>query len=263
MVSATTTLSAVGYARVEIDGRAATSDRLAAAALVNYGHYSTMQIRDRAVRGLDLHLARLQTATRELFDADLDPERVRDHLRHCLGDDHPDATGRITIFDDGAEEPAVLVAIRAPDEPSTQPARLRSVRYLRPVAHLKHVGSFAQIYYGIQAERDGYDDALLVDSDGSIAETTIANIAFGYGGAVVWPDAPTLPGTTMQLLEPRLASRRRQVRLIELPIFDAAFITNSRGVTPVGRIDDVVIPVDDRLMREVVTAYESVPWDPI
>ena len=260
---AVTTLAAVTYARVEIDGRPATSDRLAAAALVNYGHYSTMQIRGRAVRGLDLHLARLRSATRELFDADLDPDRVRAHLRHCLGDDYPDATGRITVFDDGADAPAVLVAIREPDEPSTRPARLRSVHYLRPVAHLKHVGSFAQIYYGIQAERDGYDDALLIDNDGSIAETTIANIAFGYGGEVVWPDAPILPGTTMQLLERRLASRRRQVRLVELPIFDAAFLTNSRGVTPVGQIDNVTIPVDDRLMREVVTAYESVPWDPI
>lgn len=250
------------YARVEIDGRPATPDRLAAAALVNYGHYTTMQIRGRAVRGIDLHLTRLRSATRELFDADLDPERVRAHLRHCLGGDYPDATGRITVFDDGGA-PAVIVAVRRPDEPSTEPARLRSVRYLRPVAHLKHVGSFAQIYYGKQAQRDGYDDALLVDDDDSIAETTIANIAFGYDGEVVWPDAPTLPGTTMQLLEPRLASRRRQVRLVELPIFDAAFLTNSRGVTPVGQIDGVAIPVDDRLMREVVAAYESVPWDPI
>src|SRR5262245_16206828 len=231
--------------------------------MVNYGHYTTMQIRGRAVRGLALHLDRLRAATRELFDADLDPERVRAALRHCLGDDFPDATGRITVFDAGDGAPAVMVAVRGPAEPPTPPARPRSVPYVRPVAHLKHAGSFAQIYYGIRAERDGYDDALLVGADGTIAETTIANIAFADGAGVVWPDAPALAGITMQLLEPRLASRRRQVRLGDLPSFSAAFIGNSRGVTPVGQIDEVTIPVDDRLMRQVVDAYEAVPWDPI
>ena len=262
-VVARTTLAAVTYARVEIDGEPATSDRLASAALVNYGHYTTMQIRGRAVRGLALHLARLEAATRELFDVDLDPERVRTALRHCLGDDYPDATGRITVFDAGDGLPAVMVAVRDPATPPTRPARLRSVPYVRPVAHLKHAGSFAQIYYGIRAERDGYDDALLVGADGTIAETTIANIAFAVGADVVWPDAPALAGITMQLLEPRLASRRRPVRRSDLTSVDAAFITNSRGVTPVGRIDDLTIPVDDRLMRRVVEAYETVPWDPI
>jgi len=253
----------VTYARVEIDGAPATSDRLASAAMINYGHYSTMQIRDRAVRGLALHLDRLGAATRELFDADLDPERVRSALGHCLGDEYPDATGRIPVFDAGDGAPALMVAVRDPVEPPTRPARLRSVPYVRPIAHLKHAGSFAQIYYGIRAERDGYDDALLVGADGTIAETTIANIAFADGGEVVWPDAPALPGVTMQLLEPRLASRRRRVRLSDLPAYSAAFISNSRGVTPVGQINDVTIPVDDRLMSQVVEVYDAVPWDPI
>jgi branched-subunit amino acid aminotransferase/4-amino-4-deoxychorismate lyase len=253
----------VTYARVEIDGAPATADRLASAALVNYGHYSTMQIRGRAVRGLALHLDRLEAATRELFDADLDAERVRAALRHCLGDDYPDATGRITVFDAGDGTPAVMVAVSDPAEAPIWPVRLRTVRYLRPMAHLKHVGSFAQIYHGIRAERDGYDDALLIDAYGRIAETTIANIAFVDGGDVIWPNAPALAGITMQLLEPRLASRRRPVHLVELTMFDSAFITNSRGVTAVGQIDDVAIPVDDRLTRHVVEAYGEVPWDPI
>jgi branched-subunit amino acid aminotransferase/4-amino-4-deoxychorismate lyase len=253
----------VTYARVEIDGEPATSDRLAPAALVNYGHYSTMQIRGRAVRGLALHLARLDAATRELFDVDLDPERVRRALRHCLGDDYPDATGRITVYDAGDGRLAVMVAVREPAEAPIWPVRLRTVRYLRPMAHLKHVGSFAQIYYGTRAERDGYDDALLIDAYGRIAETTIANIAFVDGDDVIWPSAPALAGITMQLLEPRLESRRRPVHLTELTVFDAAFITNSRGVTAVGRIDDIAIPVDDQLTRRVVEAYEAVPWDPI
>ena len=58
--------------RIEINGHGATADQLGFPALVNYGHFTAMQVRNRRVRGLDLHLARLDSATRELFGASLD-----------------------------------------------------------------------------------------------------------------------------------------------------------------------------------------------
>lgn len=61
---------------VEIDGRAPTAEQLTRAALDNYGHFSAMQVRDRAVRGLRLHLDRLDAANRELFDRPLNGDRV-------------------------------------------------------------------------------------------------------------------------------------------------------------------------------------------
>ncbi|TYB43747.1 class IV aminotransferase, partial [Microbispora tritici] len=47
--------------RTEIDGRPPTADELLAPALFNYGHVTVMQIRAKLVRGLDLHLARLDS----------------------------------------------------------------------------------------------------------------------------------------------------------------------------------------------------------
>jgi hypothetical protein len=67
----------------------------------------------------------------------------------------------------------------------------------------------------------------------------------------------------MQLLEPRLPSRRGSVRLTDLMSFGAAFITNSRGPTPVGQVDDTDLPVDGDAIQRVISAYEAVPWDPI
>jgi branched-subunit amino acid aminotransferase/4-amino-4-deoxychorismate lyase len=65
----------------------------------------------------------------------------------------------------------------------------------------------------------------------------------------------------MALLEPRLPSVRRQVTLANLREFRAAFVTNSRGIAPVERIDDVRFEVDRELMERVYGAYASVPWD--
>ncbi|MGW5443454.1 hypothetical protein [Streptomyces asiaticus] len=56
---------------IEINGSPATADTLRLPALTSYGHFTAMQIRDARVRGLDLHLERLRSATRELFGGDL------------------------------------------------------------------------------------------------------------------------------------------------------------------------------------------------
>jgi branched-subunit amino acid aminotransferase/4-amino-4-deoxychorismate lyase len=255
--------------RVEVDGGPPTAERLQHLALINYGHVSVIQVRDRRTRGLDLHLARLDAANRELFGTGLDGDRVRAHIRHALGDDIADATVRLTVFrPDDADDVSVMVIVRPPKSMSATPWSLQTVRYQRPVAHIKHVGTFGQIHYGLAAERAGFDDALLTGPDDVISETSIANIGFIDGDSVVWPDAPLLPGVTMKLLEPALAarglpSRRRTVRVADLPSFDTVFVSNSTGVAPVGRIDDLTLSVDPGLVKTLTEAYESVPWDVI
>ena len=82
------------------------------------------------------------------------------------------------------------MTIRPPVEADERTQSLLPVAYSRPFAHIKHVGSFAQIRYGIQANKAGYDDAVLVTSDGRICESTVANIGFFDRDTVVWPEHP-------------------------------------------------------------------------
>lgn len=250
--------------KIEVDGRAAAAADLAYPVLVNYGHFTAMQVRGGRVRGLDLHLQRLENATRELFGTDLDPSLVRAHLRHALGS-REDAAVRVVVFQrDTAPAPSVLVAVREPVEAPAAAQRLMSVPYQRPVPHIKHVGGFGQSYWGRQARRRGFDDALLTGPGGVIAEAAIANVAFWDGTAVVWPDAPCLEGITMQLLEPRLpVTRRARVVLADVPSYAGAFVANSTGVAPVAAIDDMTLPVDADLMKTVGAGYDAVPWDEI
>jgi hypothetical protein len=57
--------------RAEVNGNPATAGPLHHLALANYGHFTAMQVRDGRVRGLSLHLARLDGATQELFGTGL------------------------------------------------------------------------------------------------------------------------------------------------------------------------------------------------
>src|SRR3546814_14289851 len=64
----------------------------------NHGHFTTMQVRDGAVRGLDLHLARLREATAELFDVAFDDARATGGLRQALDiAGSGDCTARVTV----------------------------------------------------------------------------------------------------------------------------------------------------------------------
>lgn len=262
-------MASVAPIRVEVNAAPETVDGLRHLALVNYGHLTVMQVRGGRARGLGLHLARLDAANRELFGSGLDGDRVRDHIRHALGDDIADATIRLVVFRPyDADDESIMVIVRPPGGMPAAPQSLRTVEYQRPVAHIKHVGAFGQIYHGAAAERAGFDDALLTGPGGVISETSIANIGFFDGGSVIWPDAPLLAGITMQLLEPALAargipSRRRTVRVADLPAFATVFVANSGGVAPVGRVDDVTLPIDPGLVGTLFEAYESVPWDVI
>jgi branched-subunit amino acid aminotransferase/4-amino-4-deoxychorismate lyase len=250
---------------IEIDGRSATVEQLSAAAPAGYGHFTAMQVRNRQVRGLRLHLDRLDAANREMFGAGLDTVAVLGHIRHALGEQTQDASVRVYVYE-APDGPAVMVTVRPPGTMAPDLWRLQTVPYQRSLAHIKHISDFGQGYYRRLAHSNGFDEALLTGPDGIVCEGSITNIGFSDGASVVWPAAPALAGITMQILERALAARgvtmrRAPVRVSDLGSFAGAFVTNSHGIAPVGQVDEHTLPVDGALMLALTQAYESAGWD--
>ncbi|MGI5241263.1 aminotransferase class IV [Dactylosporangium sp. CA-139066] len=251
--------------RVEVDGREPHLEDLYLPLLTGYGHFTAMQVRGSRVRGLALHLARLSAATRELWRVELDEAEVRARVAHAIRD-IPDAAVRVLVYH--FDRPMIVVVVRPPSSPPAGPLALRSARYERPAAHIKHLGGFGQGYHAAQAQAAGYDDALLVDHTGAVEEASIYNVGFYDRETVTWPTAAHLAGIAMQLLAARLPeagvpSRTARVEVGDLGSFRAAFVTNSIGITAVGRIDDVAYEVDTKLMDALARAEAAVPWDAI
>ncbi|MER5963931.1 aminotransferase class IV [Streptomyces sp. NPDC002057] len=244
---------------IEIDGAPVADPALLAALMSGFGHFTATQVRDGRVKGLDLHLARLDRSTRELFGQGLEGERVRALILGALeAAGRRDASVRVYVYP--GIRIAVTVGAPAPDGPGA-PQRLTTVEYWRPAPHIKHLGGFGQSYHREAALRAGYDEAVLTSPYGEIAEGSITNIAFWDGTSLVWPSAPCLRGITMALLEPRLGSVRRPVTLADLSGYRAALVTNSLSVAPVTAIDEVAFAVDEELMERVYSAYDAVEWD--
>lgn len=264
------------FQRIEVNGEPAALGDWRCLVATNYGHFTSMQVRDGAAQGLDLHLDRLQSATRELFGHDLDLDAVRGWMRRIAG-----GTGalslRVNVFSRGFDRdrpsrpatPDVLVGASPVRSAPTSPLRVRSQRYDREAPHIKHVGTFGLFHQRRIAQQHGFDDALFVTADGAISEGTVWNVGFFDGERIVWPKAPMLRGVSMQLLQDGLErggvpSVVRRAERVELAGFRSAFFTNSaRAVQPIACVDDVPFVLDDGLRDTLEAALARHAWQSI
>ncbi|MNU40697.1 aminotransferase class IV family protein [uncultured Brevundimonas sp.] len=260
-------------AEMQIDGRPASAADLGHFVLSNYGAFTSMQVEDGAVRGLDLHLARLNAEAVDLFGLAVPEATLRERMRQALDERPGRFSLRVNLFSDAISlrapdavvHPRVLTILSPPVAPLTQPLRLQTQVYAREVPHLKHAATFGLTRARRQAVQAGFDDALFVDGDGRISEGSIWNIGFVQGEAVVWPEAPMLAGTGQALLQREMAdlglsSTTRPVFLSDLGTFDAAFICNS--ATPacaVAAIDGQAFPPAGGLIPRLIDAWRSNP----
>lgn len=244
-----------------------------AAALVNYGHFTSLQVRGGAVQGLDLHLARLQTGTEALFGSALDGDAVRRWMRQAL-----DATGvvdaslRITVFsrhfnfrDPLAAVPVdVLIAVAAPVVLNA-PRSVRSVVWQRDQPALKHVGTFGLFAQRRAAMAAGADDALFLTHEALVSEGSTWNLALHDGRQLIWPEAAALRGTAEALLQAHWPGAQvvRPLAAGELSGMQAALACNASGVWALSAIDGHVLPGSLALAEQARALLAGVPWQPL
>lgn len=254
----------------ELNGVAADLDQVQVLALTNYGHFTSMRVDNQRVRGLSLHLERLMRDCRQVFDADLDADRIRYLIRHALADVSRPVTVRVTVFDPALElghlggdaQPQVLITTR-PAVHSPLPAlSLQSAIYYRDMPDVKHVGLFGSFQRRRDAQRSGFDDALFIDAGATIAEAATSSVGFVDGDRIVWPQADCLPGVTMGLI-----CQARDEHATTVPItlehladVDAVFATNAAvGIRPVRAIDDFGWSAEHPVVDLLAKQYASLP----
>lgn len=259
-----------------LNGQPASADDLRSLAVANYGHFTSMQVRKRAVRGLDLHLNRLREATRELFGVELDAAQALDAMRATLDAAGDDCSLRVTVFSrkfdyrkpNESVPVDVLTSTSPPASGTPVPIRVKSFEFVRPLPHIKHVGTFPLFHYRRQALAAGFDDALFVDGEGRVVEGSVWNAGFWDGQDMVWPQGPALRGTMERLLqlgldELGIPQRTGPVRLDETAGFAGAFAVNATGIVPFASIDGRICPESTELPGLLQQALETRPWQPI
>jgi branched-subunit amino acid aminotransferase/4-amino-4-deoxychorismate lyase len=250
------------YLAVEVNGRRADQATMSLVEHEGWGHFTAMQVRGGRARGLDLHLSRLEAAHRDVYGRALSGQEVRARIRHALGG-RPDASVRVYGYWAG-----LIVTVREPHDMPRRPHSMTAVHFQRPLARLKHVGSWGQDRFRQAALAAGFDEGLLVDETGRISEGTVTNVGFWRDGTVIWPDAPKLAGTTMLLLRRQLAAAglrqaEEPVRVQDLAAYQGMILCNARDWAPVSRVDDLAIAQDEEFADVIAAAMDDSPWDEI
>ncbi len=257
----------------QLNGRTATADDLAPLAFAGFAHFTAMQVRSGRVRGLDLHLQRLRTASMQLFGHAISDDRLRSHLGSALETGPSDVSLLATMYSrageftaTGAEsEPAVLIRTAPAASGPKGPLAQGAFEHEQILPAIKHVGEIAKTYLMRKAVEQGFDDAAFVDRSGRLSEASIWNLAFWDGTGVVWPEAAMLVGTTMSIVRRQLhglgiSQRVEEISLANLPQLRGAVVMNSwtPGV-PVSRIGSVELPEAPAFVDILHRAYDAEP----
>lgn len=233
-----------------------------------------MLVDDGRVRGLRLHMERLDRDSRTLFGEGIEPERIREYVRHAVTTAQKPIVVRVTAFcrnfdlahPTQAGQPDILVTTRPVPVTPLPPVSLEPMFYQRELPEVKTTNVNGSLHRRRLAQTDGFDDSLFINEANEIAEGPTWSIGFMQTDHVILPDALSLPSVSIALLKEALQAEGmpvqvRAVRLQEVSRMDMAFTINAvSGIRPVAAIGQHAFSENAKL-NVLQELYEKVPYE--
>lgn len=204
---------------------------------------------------LEAHWARLEQGARLLrLPLPLDRAGLETAIAQVLAANGlTDAALRLTISRGPGQRgllppapctPTVLLSA-GPLPPALGPAQAVIAREVRrnahsPLARIKALSYLDNILARLEAQERGADDALLLNTEGRLAESTIANLFVVLAdGTIVTPPVAegALPGVRRAALLAELGAKERPLPPEALNDAREAFLSNALSIRPLGTVD--------------------------
>ena len=218
------------------------------------GIFESIVVRKNAVRHLGAHLARLRRGA-EVLGIPLAGDDQ--HLAGLIGatitaNALTEAVVRVTLTRGpgarGIASPPqpipTLVISTAPLPPPAEAARVIIATVTRrnehsPLSRIKHLNYLDNILARREAEAAGADDAILLNTAGQVAESTVANIFLLVDSYMLTPPVEdgALPGILRHEAIKLARAEERSVAPETLRRASEVFLTSALGVRPVTHID--------------------------
>lgn len=223
------------------------------------GLFETMRAQAGAVRRLPAHLARLRTGADALgvpvVLSDVDLSAALSAVLQV--NDLANATLRLTVTRGPASRglatpnpmsPTVMItaAPAAQAEPPPVRAIICSVtrrNEFSPLSRFKTLCYLDNVLARREAEQRGFDDALLLNTQGRLVESTIANLFLVIDGDVLTPPISdgALPGVARAEVIDRLGAAVVSLTPDDLAEASEAFLTNATGIRALIAVDEAAI----------------------
>jgi branched-chain amino acid aminotransferase len=262
---------------VECDQRTLMAGQLGL--LAGWGVFSTIRVYEGVLFEYDRHFARMRHDA-ELLHVPFPRDAAalkRSLLRLVNANEAFDASLRVVVVRNHGglwEGPGVatdfdIIGLTANVTPWADSVRLGVVANARhagsPFAGTKLLSWAYNLTWYEQAHRDGYDEVVLLNERGEVAECTSANIFAVFGNQVWTPPLASgcLPGVTRDVLLkevklPEFKVAERVLRLEDLAAADQVFITSTtRELLPVVSIEGIKVRNDSRACQILEDAFSA------
>lgn len=229
--------------------------------LAGWGVFTTLRIYDGEPFAFERHWARM-TKDANLLRVPLteDREGVRQRLSELIRANHAEnAAARMCVVRNqgglwegpGISSAADLIVLTSDLKPWASTVRLNVVPHARhaatPFAGTKILSWAWNLTWVEEAQKRGFDEVILLNERGEVAECTSANVFAVIGGKVCTPPLSSgcLPGVTRQVLLEEIGGvEERTLRVEDLYSAEEVFITSTtRELLAVGEIEGRAVPV--------------------
>jgi branched-chain amino acid aminotransferase len=247
--------------------------------LSGWGVFSTLRVKDGVLFAWERHWARImRDAAAFHVPLPVDPERVRRNLLELVeANQAHNSTLRLVIVRNGGgmwanpspDRPSDVIALTADSKDWGEGVKLAYQADARhaasPFAGTKILSWSMNLTWLETAQRRGFDEVILLNERGEVAECTSANIFAAYGDQVWTPplNSGCLPGITRELLlgeiqVPGFPIGEKALLPADLESADEVFITSTtRDLLPVFQIEDKQLKRDSRVREALQSAFSK------
>jgi branched-chain amino acid aminotransferase len=247
--------------------------------LSGWGVFSTLRVADGVLFAFERHWARIRRdAAAFHISVPDDPSEVQRQLLELVEVNRAhNATLRLAIVRNGPgmwADPSVgrasdLIALTADSKDWGDSVKLAYVRDARhaacPFAGAKILSWAMNLTWLESVQSRGFDEAILLNERGEVAECTSANIFIANGSQVWTPplNSGCLPGITREVLLgdihlPGIAIGEKTLMPADLESADEVFITSTtRNLLPALQIEDKKVGRSDRAWQALDRAFSE------
>jgi branched-chain amino acid aminotransferase len=248
-------------------------------ALMGWGVFSTLRVSKGVLFAFERHWARMKRDAQLLrVPFPSDPEWLRKRLLRLVeANNCPEATMRVCIVKNsgtvfvgpGVNRDFDLIAMTTGLANWGDSVRLTvnaNGRFAAsPYSRTKVLSWAFNLNWYTEAHERGFDEVVLLNELGDVAECTSANIFAVFGNQVYTPplESGCLPGITRELLLDAIQVEgvnisERRLTLDDIAGADSVFITSTtRDVLPVSEIEGLRIKRNDAVSRGLNAAFRS------
>jgi branched-chain amino acid aminotransferase len=247
--------------------------------LAGWGVFSTLRVSEGVLFAWERHWARIQRdAAAFRVPLPQDSEQLRRRLHELVEANHaPACTLRLVIVRNGGGmwagpsngRASDVIALTADSKHWGESVKLAYVREARHAAcefaGTKILSWAMNLTWLERAQERGFDEVVLLNERGEVAECTSANIFIANGSEVWTPPLSSgcLPGITREVIlgeirAPGIRVVEKSVRPADLEGADEVFITSTtRNLLPVSQVDERKIGRSDRVRKALTEEFAA------